>query len=43
MTGLTEDDMKEMVLLLRELVKWSRFESIPRLRTVLEQNLPGDK
>ena|SRR2546430_15544705 len=43
MGDLAETDVKEMLTLLRELVKWSKFESIPKLRIVLEQNLPGSK
>jgi transcription initiation factor TFIIIB Brf1 subunit/transcription initiation factor TFIIB len=41
--NLSESNVEEMLILLRELVKWSKFESIPKLRTVLEQNLTNDK
>lgn len=43
MADLGEPNVEEILRLLRELVKWSKFESIPKLRTILEQNLPTDK
>ncbi len=43
MAELTDSNVQEMLTLMRELVRWSKFESIPKLRTVLEQNLLSDK
>jgi hypothetical protein len=43
MADLSEANVQEIIRLLRELVRWSKFEVIPKLRTVLEQNLPSDK
>ena len=43
MTDLSEANVQEIIRLLRDLVRWSKFESIPKLRAVLEQNLPNDK
>lgn len=43
MVDLSEATGQEITKLLRELVRWSKFETIPKLRTILEQNLPGEK
>jgi Trp operon repressor len=43
MADLTEATGQEITKLLRELVKWAKFETLPKLRTILEQNLPSDK
>jgi hypothetical protein len=43
MADLSEATGQEITQLLRELVRWSKFEGVPKLRAILEQNLRSDK